>query len=774
MAQASRQKAPWHMAWRAPLARGTREGMFILVSTLAVYLLLSLLSYSPDDPGWSHTGRAGAVLNLGGVVGAWLADVLLYLFGYMAFVFPVMVAHAGWLLTRNADGGSGSRGDTLDGFHLSARAVGFLLTLSAGAGLATLHYQVGASLPADAGGVLGAVIGDNLEAMLSPLGATLLLLALFLSGFSLFTGLSWLAIMDAIGSGTLWLLSRVAVGARRLSEYRRARLARRQREAQVSVARKRKKERVVPRIEPLVAPAEPSVRAQKERQVPLFDLPTDASGLPPLGLLDEPPKSRHTISHAALEAMSRQVELKLRDFGIEVEVVAVHPGPVITRFELQPAPGVKVSRITNLSKDLARSLSTVSVRIVEVIAGKSVIGLEIPNEQRELVCLSEIVKSSSYDRDPAPLALALGKDIGGQPVVVDLARMPHLLVAGTTGSGKSVAINAMVLSILYKAKASDVRLIMIDPKMLELSVYEGIPHLLAPVVTDMAQASSALRWCVAEMERRYQIMSALGVRNITGYNRKLKEAADKGEKLRDPLFTPSEDNPQAPELERLPMIVVVVDELADLMMTTGKKVEQLIARLAQKARASGVHLILATQRPSVDVITGLIKANIPSRIAFQVSAKVDSRTVIDQMGAEALLGHGDMLYLGPGTSNLVRVHGAFVSDQEVHRVVNHLRKQGKPAYLEGILDGSGEDIGGFGAGAIAAQSCDAESDPLYDQAVHIVTDTRRASISGVQRRLKIGYNRAARMLEQMEGTGVVGPLQSNGAREVLAPPPPAG
>ncbi len=759
------------MAWRAPLARGTREGTFILVSTLAVYLLLSLVSYSPDDPGWSQTGRANAVLNQGGVVGAWLADVLLYLFGYMAYLFPLTVALAGWLLTRNADGRAGSRGDTLDGFHLSARAVGFVLTLSAGGGLATLHYQAGANLPLDAGGVLGAVIGNNLQAMLSPLGATLLLLALFLSGFSLFTGLSWLAIMDAIGSWTLWLLSQVALGARRLSEYRRARLARRQRETRVSLARDRKKERVPPRIEPLVAPAEPSMRAQKERQAPLFDLPTDASGLPPLGLLDEPPKSRHSVSHAALEAMSRQVELKLRDFGIEVEVVAVHPGPVITRFELQPAPGVKVSRISNLSKDLARSLSTESVRIVEVIAGKSVIGLEIPNEQRELVCLSEIVKSPSYDRDPSPLALALGKDIGGQPVVVDLARMPHLLVAGTTGSGKSVAINAMVLSVLYKARASDVRMIMIDPKMLELSVYEGIPHLLAPVVTDMAQASSALRWCVGEMERRYQIMSALGVRNIAGYNRKLKEAADKGEKLRDPLFTPSENNPQAPELERLPMIVVVVDELADLMMTTGKKVEQLIARLAQKARASGVHLI---QRPSVDVITGLIKANIPSRIAFQVSAKVDSRTVIDQMGAETLLGHGDMLYLGPGTSSLVRVHGAFVSDQEVHRVVNHLRKQGKPAYLEGILDGTGEDLGGFGAGAIAGQSSDAESDPLYDQAVHIVTDTRRASISGVQRRLKVGYNRAARMLEQMEETGVVGALQSNGARDVLAPPPPAG
>jgi S-DNA-T family DNA segregation ATPase FtsK/SpoIIIE len=570
------------MAWRAPLARGTREGVLILVSTAAVYLLLSLASYSPDDPGWSHTGRATSVLNQGGVVGAWFADVLLYLFGYMAFLFPVVVAYAGWMLTRNPAGKAGNRGDLLDGLHLSGRAIGFVLILSAGCGLATLHYQAGISLPLDAGGVLGAVVGNGLHAILSGLGATLLLLALFLSGFSLFTGLSWLTIIDATGYWTLWLFSRMAAGARRLSEYRLARLARRQRETQVNVARKRKGERVPPRIEPPIAPVEPSVRAQRERQVPLFDLPTDASGLPPMGLLDEPHKSRHTISHAALEAMSRQVELKLRDFGIEVEVVAVHPGPVITRFELQPAPGVKVSRITNLAKDLARSLSTSSVRIVEVIAGKSVIGLEIPNEERELVCLSEIVTSASYERDPSPLSLALGKDIGGQPVVVDLAKMPHLLVAGTTGSGKSVAINAMVLSLLYKAKASDVRLIMIDPKMLELSVYEGIPHLLAPVVTDMRQASSALRWCVAEMERRYQLMSALGVRNITGYNRKLKEAADRGEKLRDPLFTPTEADPQAPELEKLPLIVVVVDELADMMMTTGKKVEQLIARLAQK------------------------------------------------------------------------------------------------------------------------------------------------------------------------------------------------
>ncbi len=472
--------------------------------------------------------------------------------------------------------------------------------------------------------------------------------------------------------------------------------------------------------------------------------------------------------------MSRQVELKLRDFGIEVEVVAVQPGPVITRFELQPAPGVKASRIVNLSKDLARALSVVSVRVVEVIPGKSVVGLEIPNAEREPVVLSEILRSKAYERAASPLTLALGKDIGGQPVVVDLARMPHLLVAGTTGSGKSVALNAMVLSLLYKATPDLVRLILIDPKMLELSVYDGIPHLLAPVVTDMKEAANALRWCVAEMERRYRLMAHLGVRQLAGYNRKVREAAERGEPIPDPLWTPEEggeeEGAERPALAPLPYIVVVVDEFADMMMLVGKKVEELIARLAQKARASGIHLVLATQRPSVDVITGLIKANIPARIAFQVSSKVDSRTILDQMGAEQLLGQGDMLYLAPGTSVPERVHGAFVSDQEVHRVVAHLRGLGGPDYVEAVLREAAE--GGAPEGVPGLTPADAEQDPLYDQAVRIVTETRRASISAVQRRLKIGYNRAARMIEQMEQAGIVGPLQPNGSREVLAPPPP--
>ena len=643
-----------------------------------------------------------------------------------------------------------------------------------------LHYHGSATFPVDAGGIIGTVVGSGLAGIVNPVGGTLFLLAMFLTGVTLFTGLSWLEVMDVTGRYTILaaeFLCRSGLQAReRWAAGRRRKQEREVRvEVEVEVERKRKSRRKPPRIEPVSAKVETSVRAERERQVPMFEPTPGAGALPPLALLDEPKKKRKVVSDESLEAMSRQVELKLADFGIEVEVVAVHPGPVVTRYEMQPAPGLKVSRVTNLAKDLARSLSTVSVRIVEVIPGKTTIGLEIPNEEREIVVLSDVLKSSQYDTGAPHLALGLGKDISGQPVVVDLAKMPHLLVAGTTGSGKSVAINAMILSLLYKASASDVRMIMIDPKMLELSVYEGIPHLLAPVVTDMKHASNALRWCVVEMDRRYRLMSALGVRNIGGYNRKVCAAADEGEPLKDPLFVPNGGEGEAPALEKLPYIVVIVDELADMMMVTGKKVEELIARLAQKARAAGIHLILATQRPSVDVITGLIKANIPSRIAFQVSSKVDSRTILDQMGAEHLLGHGDMLYLGPGVSTPSRVHGAFVADHEVHKVVKNLEEMGKPAYLEGILDGTAVADGvadGSGGALDAGADAGAEADPLYDQAVRIVTESRRASISGVQRRLKIGYNRAARMLEEMEQTGVVGPLQSNGSREVLAPPPP--
>jgi S-DNA-T family DNA segregation ATPase FtsK/SpoIIIE len=710
------------------------------------------------------------VLNQGGRVGAWIADVFLYLFGYMAYLFPIMVAYSGWLLFR----GAGVRGPDLN--HLAARAAGFALTLAAGCGLGTLHFRQGGALPLDAGGILGNLVGNNLIEVFSPMGGTLLLLALFLAGVTLFTNLSWILLMDDVGRHTLRLCGLLLTLCERVGDAYRDRQLKKTREVSARVSQRLETERKPPpRIEPILPGATPSLRAEREKQAPLFEPGDDTEPLPELSLLDSPLPMRRTVSAAALEAMSRQVELKLADFGIEVSVVAVHPGPVVTRFELELAPGVKVNRVTNLCKDLARSLSTVSVRIVEVIPGKSVIGLEIPNEERELVCLSEILRSADYDAELSPLTLALGKDIGGSPVVVDLSRMPHLLVAGTTGAGKSVAVNAMVLSMLYKSTPAEVRMIMIDPKMLELSVYEGIPHLLAPVVTDMKQASNALRWCVAEMERRYQVMSPLGVRNIGGYNRRIKEAKACGRPLKDPFFQAAEGgSEEAPELEKLPLIVVFVDELADLMMVTSKKVEELIARLAQKARAAGIHLILATQRPSVDVITGLIKANIPCRIAFQVSSKVDSRTILDQMGAENLLGHGDMLYIGPGMSTPARVHGAFVADHEVHKVVARLKKKGEPSYLDGVLDGSAL-IEELSSGVIPGDvlSVDAESDPLYDQAVHIVTETRRASISGVQRRLKIGYNRAARMLEQMEQTGVVGPLQSNGSRDVLAPPPPS-
>ncbi|MDH3979263.1 MAG: DNA translocase FtsK [Gammaproteobacteria bacterium] len=560
--------------------------------------------------------------------------------------------------------------------------------------------------------------------------------------------------------------------AEQVPEQIAARRARTERKEVIETAQKKIARRKPVRIEPVLTKPKTSDRKERERQVPLFDPPTNTE-LPPLALLDEPREAEAGYSESALEAMSRLVEMKLLDFNIEVEVVAVNPGPVITRFELDLGPGVKVSQISNLAKDIARALSAISVRVVEVIPGKSVIGLEIPNENRAIISLSEILNTREYDESASPLTLALGKDISGVPVVVDLARMPHLLVAGTTGSGKSVGINAMVLSLLYKTLPKDVRLIMIDPKMLELSVYEGIPHLLTPVVTDMNEAANALRWAVGEMERRYRLMASLGVRNIGNYNRKVKEAIDAGTPIPDPLFKPEEalEGTEHPTLTQLPFIVIIIDELADMMMVVGKKVEELIARLAQKARASGVHLILATQRPSVDVITGLIKANIPTRIAFQVSSKIDSRTILDQMGAEQLLGHGDMLYVPPGTSVPVRVHGAFVSDQEVHKVTAHLKGRSDPEYMTEILEVSNEPVPGLSPANGGGDGDDTESDPLYDQAVMIVTQSRKASISGVQRRLKIGYNRAARMIEHMEETGVVGPMETNGSREVLAPPP---
>ncbi len=770
MAQARRKKAETQKI-HPQVSKGLREVTLFVLSALAAYLLLSLLSYYPQDPGWSFQGP-GRIHNYGGVVGAGFADIFLSFFGYLAYLLPIMVGYSGWLVFRGYTPSGG-----IDFHILSIRWAGFLLTVASGCGLATLHFPVETgTLPLDvsgAGGVLGGIVGNGLQALFSFLGATLFMLALFLSGVTLFTGLSWLSLMDWTGKMTLLGLAWTVTQFSRLRIYIEAERARRKREETVAAKQEQRKttRRKPPRIEPVIKKVQPSERVERERQVKLFDAPPNTE-LPPLSLLNEPVEQSVGYSESALEAMSRLVEMQLAECCIEVEVVAVQPGPVITRFELQPGAGVKVNQISNLDKDLARGLSAISVRVVDVIPGKSVVGLEIPNEQREIVSLSEILKSAEYDQSSSPLTLALGKDIGGHPVVTDLAKMPHLLVAGTTGSGKSVAVNAMVLSLLYKTLPRDVRLIMIDPKMLELSVYEGIPHLLTPVVTDMKEAANALRWCVGEMERRYKLMAALGVRNIGGYNRKVQEAIDSGQPIPDPLFKPEEvleENPEPPTLEPLPFIVVIIDELADMMMVVGKKVEELIARLAQKARAAGVHLVLATQRPSVDVITGLIKANIPTRIAFQVSSKIDSRTILDQAGAEQLLGHGDMLYLAPGTGIPTRVHGAFVDDPEVHRVVAHLKGRGQPDYIEEILQTTTDYLPGSGG---QGEDADAEGDPLYDDAVRVVTETRRASISGVQRRLKIGYNRAARMIEQMEAAGIVGPQQSNGNREVLAPPPP--
>jgi len=757
----------------AVVARGLRESALWVFGALALILFVALASYDRADPAFSSTGQQGPVTNLIGPFGAWLSDLFFVLFGGPAYLFPVMLGFAGWTLYQER----ASR-EPFDRRSMGMRLAGFVLALATSCGLATLHFADG-TLPNTAGGVLGALVGDGLASALSFLGATLLLLAVWLGSVSLFTGVSWIDVMDRIGLGVLhgisWARDRIST-ARDVKAGREVKQARQE---VVRVEQKKAAERKPPKIESPAPKVEKSERVEKEKQVPMFERP-GSTALPALSLLDDPPPRVGGYSAEALEAMSRLVELKLRDFGVEAEVVEVHPGPVITRFELRPAPGVKVAQISNLAKDLARALSAISVRVVEIIPGKSTMGLEIPNETREMVTLGEIIKSKAYDDMASPLALVLGKDIGGNPVVADLTRMPHLLVGGTTGSGKSTAVNAMVLSLLYKSTPEHVRLIMIDPKMLELSVYEGIPHLLAPVVTDMKQAANALRWCVAEMERRYQLMAFAGVRNLAGYNRKVKESAEAGKPLKDPIemkrLPPGGDPDTVPELEPLPNIVVIVDELADMMMIVGKKVEELIARLAQKARASGIHLILATQRPSVDVITGLIKANIPTRIAFQVSAKVDSRTILDQSGAESLLGHGDMLFLQPGTSHPVRVHGAFVSDQEVHKVASTLRQHSSPVYLDEVLDGPSAPIPGLpgeeGAGGEGGEGGDAEQDPLYDEAVRIVTESRKASISGVQRRLKIGYNRAARMIEAMEAVGLVGPLQSNGSREVIAPPPP--
>jgi DNA segregation ATPase FtsK/SpoIIIE, S-DNA-T family len=761
----TRKTAP---AEQAPnrLVRLLSEARWLALVVLAVYLLLIFSTYSKADPGWSHASQVPNLMNWGGRLGAWIADLLLFVFGFSAWWWCVMLLRSVWSGYRRLSERFFLRREPEPQHPQETiiRSAGFLLLMLGSVGIEYMRmYSLKAQLPRAPGGVLGELIGTSAQSSLGFTGATLLLMLFFGLGFSLFFQVSWLAVAERIGATIeetlVWIRNRYAARKdRKLGEVAAVK------RGELVVQERAKIVEAPPiRIEPQVVAVPRSDRIEKEKQVSLFtDLPD--TNLPPLSLLDEAPQAQETVSVETLEFTSRLIEKKLSDFGVEVKVVAAYPGPVITRYEIEPATGVKGSQIVNLARDLARALSLTSIRVVETIPGKNYMGLELPNPKRQIVRLTEILGSKVYNDSVSSLTIALGKDIAGHPVVADLAKMPHLLVAGTTGSGKSVGINATILSLLYKSDPNQVRLILIDPKMLELSIYEGIPHLLAPVVTDMRQAGHALNWAVNEMERRYKLMSKLGVRNLAGYNQKIADAEKREEKIPNPFSL----TPDAPEpLEKLPTIVVIIDELADLMMVVGKKIEELIARIAQKARAAGIHLILATQRPSVDVITGLIKANIPTRIAFQVSSKIDSRTILDQMGAEALLGMGDMLYMPPGTGLPVRVHGAFVSDDEVHRVVDHLKSQGEPNYIEGILEGGVSEDGAEGVTGEGAAS--GEADPMYDQAVAIVLKNRRASISLVQRHLRIGYNRAARLLEQMEQSGLVSSMQSNGNREILVP-----
>jgi S-DNA-T family DNA segregation ATPase FtsK/SpoIIIE len=737
------------------------EAGWILGALAVVAFVTVLATYTRSDPGFSHSSTAAVVANLGGRVGAWVADVAHLLLGRSSWLLAV--AGGAWVVRgfRRLHAPYAPHG-----LPDWVQAIGFLLLLAGCTGLEALRLQwLAGDLPQGAGGVVGAGLAGLLRELLGFTGATLTLLAGIALGASLFFDFSWLAVAERTGVWCERLVSR-ARERREVKEDRAiGEAAAVERNHLLQTERERIEETPPVHIERPPARVRASERKAKERQVPLFADLADAR-LPTLDLLDEAPADVESIATETLEFTSRLIEKKLKDFGVEAAVVAAYPGPVITRYEIEPAVGVKGSQIVNLAKDLARALSLVSIRVVETIPGKNLMGLELPNPKRQPVKLSEILGSSVYNDSHSLLTLGLGKDIAGKPVTVDLARMPHLLVAGTTGSGKSVGINAMILSILYKADPSQVRLLLIDPKMLELSVYEGIPHLLAPVVTDMKEAGHALNWCVHEMDRRYRLMSKLGVRSLSSFNQKIEEARAREESIGNP-FSLTPENPEP--LEPMPMIVVVIDELADLMMVTGKKVEELIARIAQKARASGMHLILATQRPSVDVITGLIKANIPARISFQVSSRVDSRTILDQMGAETLLGQGDMLYLAPGHGLPVRVHGAFVSDAEVHRVVDALKARGEPQYIEGVLQAP--DVAEMSAEAAQAGG---EADPLYDQAVEVVLKNRRASISLVQRHLRIGYNRAARLLEDMEKAGMVSAMQSNGNREILVPQREAG
>jgi len=740
----------------AKLATLLREAKWLVLVALAAYLLLILLTYRRGDVGWSHSATGAVIENAGGRAGAWLADLMLYVFGLSAYWWVVLCLFLVVWGYRRIDGKTRP-----DRRPIAIALAGFVVLVVASAAIESLRlHSLRAELPFGPGGMMGEVVGTLAAGSLGFTGATLTLLALAAAGFSLLTGLSWLKIAELTGFALESVYTFGVEFWQRRRDRRIGEIARDERKLVVEAEKKREEEHPPLRIEPPVMEIRKSERVQKERQAPLFDDLPDTP-LPPLKLLDEAKREGEQVTAETLEFTSRLIEKKLSDFGVSVKVLAAYPGPVITRYEVEPAIGVKGSQIVNLVKDLARALSVVSIRVVETIPGKSCMGLEIPNAHRQLVRLSEILGSEAYASVHSPLALALGKDIAGNPVVADLAKMPHLLVAGTTGSGKSVALNAMILSLLYKSEPRNVRLILVDPKMLELSAYQGIPHLLAPVVTDMKLAANALAWCVAEMDRRYKLMSWLGVRNLSGFNHKVLDAEKQGRVLEDPLTL---DSGEPQPLKALPHVVVVIDEIADLMMVVGKKVEELIARLAQKARAAGIHIILATQRPSVDVITGLIKANIPTRIAFQVSSRVDSRTILDQSGAESLIGAGDMLYLPLGSGMPQRVHGAFVADHEVHKVVDHLKSVAAPEFIEEVLEPETVEGGEGGEGQLTG-----EKDPLYDQAVEIVLRTRRPSISLVQRHLRIGYNRAARLIEDMERAGLVSAMQSNGNREVLAP-----
>lgn len=843
------------------------ETGLILCGALAIFLLTSLLTFNPADPGWSQSSHTQDIQNAAGAIGAWFADILLFAFGALAYSIPFVVAGFGYIVFHRP-----RRLISLDYLTLGLRLVGVLLFLLGATGLASLNIEPVFNF--SPGGLLGDVITGAMLPYFNLAGTSLILLTFILTGITLITGISWIGLVDKVGESvivaSLWVWNGITGLFSNSEKQEKASKAQSKRDTEVvdkpkNVAHKRdsatakpglwsrftsifkaknksasaagkqsenedswdnmplahgrladepedlpsmsttnaddisdealwssidddeppfdvddKPAHKAPQKQPNVVPmaksnsASATGKAQSTNQSNERNIdpnsPKWVSELPAIGLLDRADRAQNPISQDELDQVSRTVEAVLKDFGVDVQVAGVQPGPVVTRFELDLAPGVKVSKISNLSKDIARSLSAIAVRVVEVIPGKSYVGLELPNKNREIVRLSEVIESESFSKSVSPLSMVLGKDIAGKPVTVDLAKMPHLLVAGTTGSGKSVGINVMILSMLYKSQPEDVRMIMIDPKMLELSVYDGIPHLLTEVVTDMKDAANALRWCVGEMERRYKLMSALGVRNLKGYNQKVLEAIEAGEPLRDPIWKPGDSmDERAPELEKLPYVVVVVDELADMMMIVGKKVEELIARIAQKARAAGIHLILATQRPSVDVITGLIKANIPTRISFQVSSKIDSRTILDQSGAEHLLGQGDMLYMPPGSGVPVRIHGAFVDDHEVHAVVADWKQRGKPNYLEEILKG---DQGDDSLLPGESSDDDVESDALYDEAVAFVTETRRVSVSSVQRKFRIGYNRAARIVEQMEVSGVVSSAGHNGAREVIAPKPP--